>query len=42
MRVLDVLLFLAEIKGVDRRVTRTKALEWLSRLGLADWRMRKV
>ncbi len=42
MRVLDVLLFLAELKGVDRRVARTRALTWLERLGLSDWRMRKV
>ena len=42
MRVLDVLVFLAEAKGVSRRVARAKAIEWLDRLGLADWRMRKV
>ena len=42
MRVLDVLLFLAEMKGVDRRVARPRALEWLERLGLVDWRLRKV
>jgi ABC-2 type transport system ATP-binding protein len=42
MRVLDVLLFLANTKGVDRRRARPKALEWLERLGLSDWRMRKV
>ena len=42
MRVLDVLLFLAELKGVDRRAARTRALTWLERLGLSDWRMRKV
>ncbi len=42
MRVLDVLLFLAELKGVDRRSARTRALTWLERLGLSDWRMRKV
>jgi ABC-2 type transport system ATP-binding protein len=42
MRVQDVLVFLAETKGVDRRTARTKSLEWLERLGLADWRMRKV
>src|SRR3989441_3475174 len=41
-RVLDVLLFLAETRGVDRRSARAKALEWLERLGLADWRLRKV
>ena len=42
MRVLDVLLFLAEMKGVHRRVARPRALQWLERLGLADWRLRKV
>jgi len=42
MRVLDVLVFLAETKGVVRRAARARALEWLDRLGLADWRLRKV
>lgn len=42
MRVLDVLTFLAETKGVPRKTGRAKALEWLDRLGLGDWRMRKV
>src|SRR5437763_1734486 len=42
MRVLDVLVFLAEAKGVSRREARSKALEWLERLGLVDWRLRKV
>ena len=42
MRVLDVLVFLAETKGLTRRVARTQATEWLERLGLADWRLRKV
>jgi ABC-2 type transport system ATP-binding protein len=42
MRVLDVLMFLAETKGVARRAARAKAIEWLDRLGLGDWRMRKV
>src|SRR5216110_2930327 len=42
MRVLDVLVFLAEAKGVPRRSARVKALQWLERLGLSDWRMRKV
>ena len=35
VRVLDVLLFLAETKGMDRRTARVKALQWLERLGLA-------
>jgi ABC-2 type transport system ATP-binding protein len=42
MRVLDVLLFLAEMKGMSRTSARPKAEEWLYRLGLADWRLRKV
>ena len=42
MRVLDVLVFLAEAKGVARRIARVQALEWLDRLGLADWRLRRV
>ena len=42
MRVLDVLLFLAEMRGLDRRTARSRALEWLERLGLSDWRMRRV
>ena len=42
MRVLDVLVFLAEAKGVERRAARSRALEWLDRLGLGDWRLRKV
>jgi ABC-2 type transport system ATP-binding protein len=42
MRVIDVLMFLAEAKGVSRRVARAKSIEWLDKLGLADWRLRKV
>ncbi|MGH7529287.1 MAG: ABC transporter ATP-binding protein [Gemmatimonadales bacterium] len=42
MRVLDVLVFLAETKGIARRAARLRALDWLERLGLADWRLRKV
>jgi ABC-2 type transport system ATP-binding protein len=42
MRVLDVLVFLAEMKGVDRRAARVSAEGWLERLGLASWRYRRV
>ncbi len=42
MRVRDVLVFLAEAKGVDRIHAGKKADEWLERLGLEDWRMAKV
>lgn len=42
MRVLDVLVFLAEAKGVGRRTARARALDWLDRLGLGDWCQKKV
>src|SRR5437899_11068814 len=42
MRVLDVLVFLAEAKGRSRRSARAKALECLEQLALTDWRMRNV
>jgi len=42
MRVLDVLVFLAEMKGVDRGKARARALAWLDRLGIGEWRARRV
>jgi ABC-2 type transport system ATP-binding protein len=42
MKVLDLLLFLGEIRGVDRGTGRTRSMEWLERLGLGEWSDRKV
>jgi len=42
MRVLDVLVFLGEMKGMERRRARQRSDEWLERLGLAQWRMRRI
>ncbi|HVH11205.1 MAG TPA: ATP-binding cassette domain-containing protein, partial [Gemmatimonadales bacterium] len=42
MRVIDVLVFLAEMKGVERRRARGLAGEWIERLGLGDWRVRRI
>ena len=42
MKVRDVLIFLAETKGVARSRAATKADEWLDRLDLGAWRKRKV
>ena len=42
MRVRDTLVFLAETKGVARDVAQRKADEWLGRLDLSEWRMKKV
>ena len=42
MRVLDLLVFLAETKGVDRKTAKRQAQEWIEQLGLADWALKKV
>lgn len=42
MKVRDILVFLAETKGVHQKRAGQKADEWLDRLGLSEWRMRKV
>ncbi len=42
MKVRDTLVFLAEAKGVRRAVAQRKADEWLERLDLAGWKLRKV
>ncbi|HWO88207.1 MAG TPA: ATP-binding cassette domain-containing protein [Gemmatimonadales bacterium] len=42
MKVLEHLVFLAEAKGVRRHEAERKANEWLDRMGLGDWKRRKV
>jgi ABC-2 type transport system ATP-binding protein len=42
MKVTDVIVFFAELKGVDRRKARADAAGWLERMGLADWAQAKV
>jgi len=42
MRIMDLLVFLAQTKGVARATARARAVEWLDRLGLGQWRQRKV
>jgi ABC-2 type transport system ATP-binding protein len=42
MRVLDLLVFLAETKGVHRRQARAEGERWLGKLGLEEWARRKV
>ncbi|MFQ5702823.1 MAG: ABC transporter ATP-binding protein [Gemmatimonadales bacterium] len=37
MKVLDLLVFLAQIKGVDRAKAKVESVQWLERLGLSDW-----
>jgi ABC-2 type transport system ATP-binding protein len=42
MKVHEMLVFLAETKGVPRARASAKATEWLERLGLGAWTMRKI
>ncbi len=42
IKVLEVLVYLAELKGVPRPIARKQALSWLERVDLADWADRKV
>ena len=42
LKVLDVLVYLAELKGRPRSLAREHALAWLERVDLSDWARRKV
>jgi ABC-2 type transport system ATP-binding protein len=42
MKVTDVIVFFAELKGMDRRAARASAERWLERMGLGDWKQAKV
>jgi len=41
-KVIDVLVYLSQLKGTPRRVARQRALTWLKRVELSDWAHRKV
>jgi len=42
MALEEQLLFMAEVKGANRTLAAARLGPWLERLGLADWRKRKV
>jgi ABC-2 type transport system ATP-binding protein len=42
MKTRDMLVFLAEVKGVPRAQAAAKADQWLERLGLGEWGRRKI
>ena len=42
MKVIDMLIFLAQIKAVDGRQAKRNAMRWLERLGLSDWVDKKI
>ncbi len=41
-KVLDVLVYLAELKGMPRAQGRERAMHWLERVALAEWAGKKV
>ena len=42
MKVVELLVFLAAIRGVGRRAARRRARKWLERLGLEEWAGRRI
>lgn len=42
LKVLEVLEYLAELKGVDRGEAQERAYQWLEQVDLAEWATRKV
>jgi ABC-2 type transport system ATP-binding protein len=42
LKVLDVLVYLAELKGMPRSVAKEQAMSWLERVELSEWAHRKV
>jgi len=42
MKVLELLVFLGELKGMRRHLASERATEWLERLDLGDWADKKV
>jgi ABC-2 type transport system ATP-binding protein len=42
MKCLDLVLFLAEIRGVPRSEGRQRGMRWIERLGLGEWADKKV
>jgi ABC-2 type transport system ATP-binding protein len=41
-KVIDTLLYLAQLKGMDRAQARERALYWLKRVDLSDWANRRT
>jgi ABC-2 type transport system ATP-binding protein len=42
MNVTDVIVFFAELKGVERKTARSEAIRWLDRMGLGEWKNARV
>ena len=42
MKVLEHTVFLGEIRGLTRKLSRQRSIEWIDRLGLSEWKNKKV
>jgi ABC-2 type transport system ATP-binding protein len=42
MKIVDLLVFFAEMKGVPRATAKVEAVRWLEKLGLGDWKAKRV
>ncbi len=42
VKVLDALMYFAELKGISRAASRSRILEWLARFDLLEWQGRKI
>ncbi|MGA7614816.1 MAG: ATP-binding cassette domain-containing protein [Thermoanaerobaculia bacterium] len=42
MKVMDHLVFLGEIRGLDRATAKKRSLEWLEKFDLGEWQNKKV
>src|SRR5688572_4668370 len=42
MRVIDMVVFMGELRGLSHHESKQRALKWLERLGLAEWTKNKV
>jgi len=42
MKVIDVIVFFAALKGVDARAARREGERWIERMGLGDWKNARV
>lgn len=42
VKVLEQLIYLAELKGINKNIAKEKALEWLKKLGIDQWKDKKI
>lgn len=42
MKVIDQIVYLARLKGLDKSKAKSEALNWLEKLGLSDWQKARI